>query len=137
MKLFIDTNVWLRFFLGDVESQHQECVELFGKIERGNFRPYTSAIVILEIYYLLDKFYAVPTSTLWEFIEAVIETRNITIIDKTDTQSALALSKKSKRKVSDCFIVTQIPKGVTLCTYDDELKKLSNGAVKTPAEIIL
>jgi len=52
MKVFIDTNIWLRFFLNDVPAQSQDCIKLFQKIEQGDYRPYTSAIVCLEAVYI-------------------------------------------------------------------------------------
>ena len=134
MKVFIDTNIWLRFFLNDVPAQSQDCIKLFQKIEQGDYRPYTSAIVCLEAVYILEKLYGVPKDAIWEYIDGMLETRNLTIIEKTYTRRAIILAKASKRKISDCLIVAQMPKEMILCTYDRELKKLYSGLVKTPGE---
>lgn len=32
MKIFLDTNVWLRFLLADVKEQFEECLELFSQV---------------------------------------------------------------------------------------------------------
>lgn len=54
MKLLLDTNVLLRFYLRDVEKQYQETIELINQIESGEYRAYTSNIVLLEMVYALQ-----------------------------------------------------------------------------------
>ena len=77
MKLFIDTNVWLRFILGE-GNLYQHCVSLFEKIEKGQIKPYASTIVLLEIHFVLTKLYRIPSKQVIADIETILKTTKLT-----------------------------------------------------------
>jgi len=135
-KLFLDTNVFLRFFLRDNESQYQNVCKLFEKIEEGKFKPYTSSIVFLELNYVTRKIYKLPIEEVLDYIEAVKKMRGMTVIEKTDADKAITLYKKHKIKLGDCFIAAQLPKGAVLATYDEDFKKIKEIQSQTPDEIL-
>ena len=135
-KVFLDTNIFLRFFLRDNESQYQNVCKLFAKIEEGNFKPYTSSIVFLELNYVTRKIYKLPIDEVLDYIEAVRKMRGITVIEKTDSSKAINHYKEYKIKLGDCFIAAQIPKGAILATYDADFKKIKEIQSQTPDEIL-
>ena len=55
--IFVDTNVFLRFFVRDVESFYQKAKELFEKAENGEEKLETSDLVIAEIVWVLESYY--------------------------------------------------------------------------------
>src|SRR3989344_5201537 len=116
MKLFLDTNVFLRYFLRDNENQFQSCLNLFEYIEQGIIHPYTSSIVFLEVQYVLEKVYEVDKPTVADKIDMILQTRKLVIIERTDFKSAWKLHTQKRTKLSDCLIVTQIPQNMILCT---------------------
>lgn len=124
MKLFVDTNVWLRFLLSEQSSQHIHAQQIMNDIESGFHTVYTSSFVLLECGYVLEKVYLQEKRTIQTAIEAIVETRNLTLLEETHFSDAFTLHKKTNKKLSDCLIVTQIPVGVTLCSFDIEMKKL-------------
>lgn len=131
-KLFLDTNIFLRFFLRDDENQYQDVCRLFAKIEEGNFKPYTSSIVFLELNYVVRNIYKLPIEEVLDYITAVRKMRGMTVIDKTDTDKAINLYKKYKIKLGDCFIATQLPKEAILLSYDTDFKKVKEIKSQTP-----
>lgn len=135
-KIFLDTNILLRFLVNDVPEQHEICSKLMSEISKGNFTPYFSSIVVLELVYILNQTYKKPKKMMLEKIEKLLELRNLTFIEKSDTNKALALFKKYKIKYGDCLIATQIPEGVTLVTYDKEFKKIPRLITRTPGEAL-
>lgn len=135
-KLFLDTNIFLRFFLRDDESQYQNVCKLFAKIEEGNFKPYTSSIVFLELNYVVRNIYKLPIEEALNYINAVREMRGMTVVDKTDTDKAISLYKKYKIKLGDCFIVSQLPKETVLLSYDADFRKIKEIKSQTPGEIL-
>lgn len=130
MKIFLDTNVLLRFFLGDVEEQFKETEALLGEIEAGRHRVYTSSIVLLEIAYVASKLYKMPHKDVVDVLEAVRQIRGLTVIERTDSERAIKLWKKHKIKLADCLIASQVPTDMVVVSYDKELAKLP---VKTMA----
>ncbi len=133
-KLFLDTNVWLRFILEDNE-QAKGCRELITQIEAGRWRVYTSAIVLLEVNYVLNSVYKIKVSEAIEDIEAILKTRNLTLIEKTDFRKALKFYRQTKIKLTDCLIAAQVPPKIILVSYDQDFKKLPV-RVKTPGELL-
>lgn len=133
-KLFLDTNIWLRFILEDNE-QARVCRELITQIERGKWRVYTSTIVMLEINYVLSSVYKIKSKQVLEDLESILKTRNLTLIEKTNFSQALKFYRKSGIKLSDCLIASQLPPKMILVSYDQDFRKLPV-AIKTPAELI-
>jgi len=135
-KLFLDTNIFLRFFLRDNESQYQNVYNLFAKIEEGKFKPYTSSIVFLELNYVVRNIYKLSIAEILDYIDAVKKMRGMTIIEKTDVDRAINLYRKYKIKFGDCFIAAQIPKGAMLASYDEDFKKIKEIQIQTPEELL-
>ena len=133
-KLFLDTNIWLRFILEDNE-QAKDCRELIAQVEAGKWRVYTSTIVMLEINYVLSSVYKIKRSEVLRDLEAILKTRNLTLIEKTDFNQALKFCRQFGVKLSDCLIAAQLPKKMILVSYDQDFKKLPI-TVKTPANLL-
>ena len=135
MKLFLDTNVLLRFFVRDVEAQYQQVKQLFEEIEAGQHHPYTSALVLLEMFYTLSRSYKLPRREVATILETTQQMRGLTVIDKTNTEQALALFHAKNIPLADCYIASQIPTGVTLVTYDKDFAQLEV-LNKKPGELV-
>jgi len=134
-KLFLDTNIFLRFFLRDNESQYQNVRRLIAKIEEGTFKPYTSSIVFLELNYVARNIYKLSINEVLDYIGAIKKMRGMTVIEKTDTDKAVNLYRKYKIKLGDCFIAAQLAKGAMLITYDEDFKKVEEISSQTPDAI--
>lgn len=135
-KIFLDSNVWIRYFLRD-NNQFEEVKNLITAIEEGKFSPYTSAIVLLEICFVLQRYYKYPKNNLESYLRAVLKLRNLTLIEKTDTDKALLYFHEHNIKFSDCLIASQIPKDMTLVTFDKEFDKIRGLSSKAPAKLLL
>lgn len=133
-KIFLDSNIWLRFFAHD-NTQFDSVQKLITAIENGQHLPYTSAIVLLEVAYVLKTAYKQPKGKVDEYLKAILLIRNMTVIDKTNTKKALEILEKTGIKFSDCLIASQIPNGAVLVTFDREFSKIKGFSTKTPAEI--
>ena len=134
-KAFIDTSVFIRFLTKDDPTKFQDCLKFFELVEEGKIRPYISNIVILEIQFVLIRLYKFSKVKVIGDIETLLVLRNLIVIEKTESASALRLYKKYNIKFADCLIATQIPAGAKLLTYDDEFAKLEFLSPATPKEI--
>lgn len=135
MKIFLDTNVWLRFYLKDERSQFESCQKIISQIEEGKFRAYTSSIVFLEISYVLRSVYSLPFNDVVKILESILEVRGITILNKTDTRQALDYYKKYKIKFTDCLIASQLPKDMILVSFDQDFSKIESINLKNPTNL--
>jgi len=133
-KLLIDSNVWLRFILEDNE-QAKECKKLIEMIEAGKFRVYTSSIVMLEIGFVLNSVYKIKQVQVIRDLEAIMKTRNLVLLEKTNFVEAFKWHKQFKVKLADCLIGSQLGKNMILVSYDRDFKKLPVEVVN-PGELV-
>lgn len=124
MKLFWDTNIFLRYFVKDNEEMYLLSSNLFESAERGEIQPSTSTIVLTEIIYTLKSFYHQNLQNIQNHIDSILGIKNLYLIDKTYFKEAYTIYKQGSKKISDCLIVTQVPQNYKLCTFDERLKKL-------------
>lgn len=135
-KVFIDTNVILRFFLQDNEHMFAECEDFFTRIDRGELKSCTSSVVLLELVYVLTRTYRYSREEAVQLLKRVLSLRNISLIERTDTRRALEIWKQHGIKYGDCLIASQVPKNATLVTYDLDFAKLEGLNVTTPAQLV-
>ena len=135
-KIFIDTSLFIRFFTRDIEEKYNECKSLFERIEEGEFRPYTSSIVLLEIFFVLTRQYKFKTDLVRNAIEEVLQMRNLVLLEKTNMKRTLKFYDQYKIKFADCLIAAQLPAKTKLVTYDAEFKKIKSLDLVTPKDII-
>lgn len=135
-KVFLETSVFIRYFTADDKKKFKDCSELLEIIERGKVRPYTSNIVLFEILFVLTRIYKFSKKEVLEEIEKLLDIRNLTLIDTTNSKEAIRLFKKYNVKYPDCLIATQVPKKTNLVTYDEEFNKIPTLSPATPEELV-
>ena len=135
MKIFIDTSILIRFFTHDLQDKIVECERIFEIIKEGKIKPYISNVVYMELVFVLTRQYKFKKNIVVKALEDLLNIRNLTLIEKTNTKQALEFYKKNNIKYGDCLIATQVPKGVILVAYDKDFSKISSLKSITPAEI--
>lgn len=130
----VDTNIWLRYFTKDDLKQYEECMCFFELVDEGKVKPYVSNVTLMEITYTLKTYYGFTKASIADYLGEVLKTRNLVVLEKTN--SVLALKKMSVLgiKYTDCLIVGQLKKGVTLVSYDKDFDKLIPGQRKEPGD---
>lgn len=135
-KVFIDTNVWMRFFIKTDLRQYEGAIALISAIEQGSMRAYTSTIVLLEIAYVAEKVYKIPHEDVLNWFSVIQKIRSLTLIEKTSFPLALQYHKRYGVKLADCIITSQISQDMMLITFDKEFRKIKGLNVATPQEIL-
>lgn len=135
-KVFLDTNVWLRFLVADNPDAFEDCKKLINLINQGKIRPYSSDIVFLEVNYVLLSFYEIEKKKVIADLNNLTKTRNLTLIEKADFSQAMELYKKTNIKLGDCLIASQVPEQVVFCSYDQDFKKFDYLNWQTPRQIL-
>lgn len=135
MKIFFDTNIWLRLLLKDHPTQFEETFALFESIEQGKFNVYTSSIVFLEIHFVLKRIYHKSDQEIISTFEKIKQLRGLTIIEETNLTLAIKYYKEVNIKFSDCLIASQLSKNMVLVSYDQEFSKITGLNLKKPGEL--
>ncbi len=74
---FVDTNVFLRFMVNDDPVKADACEALFQRAIAGDESLFTSDMVIAEIIWVLESYYALKKSDIRESVEKILNTRNL------------------------------------------------------------
>ncbi|MBU1088319.1 PIN domain-containing protein [Patescibacteria group bacterium] len=133
-KVFIDTNFWIRYFTKDNEIQYKATVDLVEKIESGKFRPFISAIVFLEINFVLSQLYDKNLKQINKCFDLIMSLRNLVIVNKTDFEKALKWHRNLKIKLPDCLIASCLPDNCVLVSWDKDFNKIKEIDSKKPSE---
>lgn len=135
-KVFIDTNIFIRFLTKDDVEKYNQCLKFFDLVELGKLRPYISNIVILEIQFVLIRLYKFPKDKVLEDISNLLSLRNLTLIEKSNTQEAISIYKKHNIKYPDCLIATQVPVNTRMVSYDADFSKIKTLSVALPEDFL-
>ena len=101
--VFVDTNVFLRFFVRDVEPFYLKARDLFERSESGKLKLETSDLVIAEIVWVLESYYDFSRSEIKEVIETILETRNLKVANHFRVKETIALYSAGKMDFIDAY----------------------------------
>ena len=71
MVALIDTNIIIRFLIGDHEQHLQESIQIFQAIESGAFQVEILDVVLMESLFVLTKFYKLPKAEVVTDLKAM------------------------------------------------------------------
>ncbi len=74
-------------------------MSFFESVESGMIHPYTSNVVIMEILYILTRVYKFAKNEVLKDLRIVLNLRNLTPLEETDTAKALSLFEKFSIKI--------------------------------------
>jgi len=77
MVYLLDTNVIIRFLVGDHKEHLQIATEIFTKIENGEYEVEILEPVIMEALFVLVKFYKLPQSEVINDLKRIIALRGV------------------------------------------------------------
>ncbi|GAB4418103.1 MAG: hypothetical protein OHK0032_14140 [Thermodesulfovibrionales bacterium] len=118
--IFVDTNVFLRFFVRDVESFYQKAKELFEKAENGRANLETSDMVIAEIVWVLESYYSFSKAEIKEVVDTILESRNIKVSNHARVKDAISRYASGRMDFIDAYNIAYIKaKGLQkVATFD-------------------
>jgi predicted nucleic acid-binding protein len=138
MKVFLDTNVFLRAILGDDKEKAKDCLNLLSKVDEGEIDAVTSMLVLNEILWVLEG-YGVGREDIVDRIDSIIMSR-IEISEAVNGSIALEslryyeeLEVDFADALNSC-IAREI-KAEKVVTYDEHFKKIGFIKVIEPQEL--
>ena len=77
MVYLIDTNVIIRFLVGDHKEHLEVATEIFKKVELGEYEVEILDSVIMEALFVLIKFYKLPKDEVIDDLKKIIALRGV------------------------------------------------------------
>lgn len=99
----VDTNVLVRFFLGDDEEQSRMARDVIAasSAERPIF---VGVLVLAEFVWVLQKFYDVPRNSIFEALNVLIAATHIVIERQELVAATIELASQGKIDLADALI---------------------------------
>ena len=139
MNYFLDSNIFLRFFADEKNSNVQiECSELIKNIKEGKMKAYTSHLVLAEIVWTLDSYYEVEKEKIIKVLKTIESLGGLKIVDDFGTHLANTIFSEKSVKFIDALIASNPKiqsKKMTVVSYDKDFDKLGVKRLK-PSDII-
>src|SRR3989344_8232014 len=122
---YVDTNVFLRFFLKDNLSLYNQAELLLRKAKEGKVKIIVSTVVIFEIGFVLKKYYHLEKQEVIKHLNTLIALDYVVVDERDIFQNAIFWYMSSSNSLEDCFLKAKAQKiGAELFTFDKKLKNL-------------
>jgi len=103
-RLHLDANVILRFLRNDVPQQSQTAAELFKHAQTKELRLIVSPVIVLEVFYVLAKVYAMPRPSAANILQTLLTSGFVTCDDGGVTLDALGRITGNKISFGDAYL---------------------------------
>lgn len=127
---FIDTNYFLRFFLGEPYDQSRQAKALFQKAAHGEVNLSTSAVVFFEVYWVASSFYQMEKEKVAAFLRGILKMEFIELENRTLLVDAVELYEETPFDLEDAYNLTYARsiRAKEFATFDVKLKKKYHGS---------
>ncbi|MEK7543662.1 MAG: PIN domain-containing protein [Patescibacteria group bacterium] len=125
--IFVDTNYFLRFFLGEPYDQATHVKTLFQKAARGDVELGTSVVVFFEVYWVASSFYQVDEEKIAEFLQNMLKMEFIRLENRPILIEAVSLYRGMNFDLEDAYNLAfaRTSRAKEFATFDVKLKKKS------------
>ena len=125
--IFIDTNIFIRFFVNDGSKECKNVERFFNKLVAANTKYMTSTMVIAEIVWVLEKYYKMDKKNVCENIRLILDTPNIIIKEKQTLHDSIEIFRKQNIDFIDAYNYTCALKNSSseIISYDRHFDRLN------------
>lgn len=108
--VFVDSNVFLRFLIGDDPIQRKQSASLFNKAKEGDLRLIVGPPVLFEVAWTMRNAYKIINEQVLEFLSAILSFPGLDVIDVDIVADAIELAKSGKNEFADAYIAVSTKK---------------------------
>ena len=101
--VFVDSNVFLRFFTRDDAGQYKDAVKLFRDAAGGELELVTGPPVLFEIAWTLRAAYRQPREKVLEVVSAIRALPGLRLVDADLVDEALTAARRSGQEFADSY----------------------------------
>ena len=124
-KLYlIDTNVILRYLLGDHKAFSPKAKAFMELVSQGTKKAGIPSVVIVECVYVMEKFYKIPGNEIVDTLSKILNFSGIVNPDKSEILEALLKYANTNTDIVDCMLAAQSSPEKVIVSFDKDFVKL-------------
>ncbi|MGB9706916.1 MAG: PIN domain-containing protein [Microgenomates group bacterium] len=127
MKYFLDTNIFLRFFIKENEKTFKETKKIIQLIKKGDIKTFTSHLVIAELDWTMRSYYKIPKNERLTFLDSILRLKNLALVDSFDLMATLSFYRNHRVKFIDCLFASNpliLTGKASIVSYDKDFDRL-------------
>ena len=123
MVYLLDTNVVIRFLIGDHPELLAKSVEIFKEIETAALQVEILEGVLMEAFFVLTKFYKLPADEVIDDLKTILALNGVVNADKAILFEALTIVANQKIDFVDALICAKTKlQGYGRVSFDQDLE---------------
>ena len=120
----IDTNVILRYLLGDHLKFSPKAEAFMGDISEGTKKAEIFDVVIVECIYVMEKYYQIPKAEISTKLSGIMNFSGIINPDRSEILEALLKYNSTNIDIVDCILAAHSSPEKIVVSFDKDMKKL-------------
>jgi predicted nucleic-acid-binding protein len=134
-RVFVDTNLFLRYLTNDVPDQANAVEQLLHRAAEGEISLITNTLVIAEIVWTLESFYHLAKDDIREKVLAILNTPGLKVAGSDQVLQAITWYADQNVDFNDAYSAAWLlDQGMTVAyTFDRKhFSRLSGVTVRVP-----
>ncbi len=124
MVYLLDTNVIIRFLVGDHEEHLEKSRQIFKEIEMAKLQVEILEGVVMEAFFVLTKFYKLPKNDVIDDLKSILNMNGVINQNKTILYEALNIIENKNIDFVDALICAKSKlQGFGKLSFDEDVKK--------------
>lgn len=124
MVYLLDTNIIIRFLVGDNEDHLAKSTEYFEQIELGSMEVEILSDVLMEAFFVLTKFYKVPKVEVISDLKTILSFEGVVNKDKVILFETLSIIENKNIDFVDALICAKCKfQNYEKLSFDKDLNK--------------
>jgi predicted nucleic acid-binding protein len=124
MVYLLDTNIIIRFLVGDNEEHLAKSTEYFEQIELGSMEVEILSDVLMEAFFVLTKFYKLPKVEVISDLKTILSFEGVVNKDKVILFEALSIIENKNLDFVDALICAKCKfQNYEKLSFDKDLNK--------------
>jgi predicted nucleic-acid-binding protein len=120
----IDTNVVLRYLLGDHTEFSPKAKAFMSDVFSGVKKAEILDVVIVECIYVMEKYYNIPKTEIVEKLSGILSFSGIVNPDRSEMLQALLKYENSNTDIVDCILAARSSPEKVVISFDKDMQKL-------------
>jgi uncharacterized protein len=119
-EVLLDTNVILRFVLGDDETRQEQAKRLFHQAIDGEVRLLLPTLVLAQVVWTLESFYQASRRYITNVLDALLATPGVTSLEPRVIRRCVEIYSAYNVEIVDAYLVAlaEETKNLTVATFD-------------------
>ena len=124
MVYLLDTNIIIRFLVGDNEKFLEQSTEYFNQIETGALEVEILSEVLMEAFFVLTKFYKLPKNEVISDLKTILSFEGVVNKDKVILFETLSIIENKNIDFVDALICAKCKfQNYEKLSFDKDLSK--------------